>query len=883
MLNLSYELKKSNFDNFKVTIDVMLKLYKHIHGPVSLMNKILLFLILPIMLVACTENPKASWIYTDEGVALWSTLPEGTAIKWNGNSFCGVANGSGVLTVVSPDGVSSQYNVSPQYGSISTDLIINVSSDEKYVGDVVDRKYTGFGVLLKQNEIYVGNFKNGKPDESLTLYKNGKLYYQGEWKEGAFDGEGSLHKEDGSVKSGIWKSGTLITADVVIDVAAGRYEGLVENGKPNGFGKLTYKNSAEYEGEWKDGLWNGIGQLSSPNDTIVSEWKNGVATGNASIYFDGFQYDGQLANNLPNGQGSLYSIDSNVPYLYAGEWLNGKRNGYGDALYSNGDTYYGEWKDDSYHGVGRYRYSNGDVYDGEWTDNLPNGLGQYISKAFKYGGEWCEGWIHGFGRIDFENGDIYEGDFCEGKKCGQGLYQYANGNVYEGEFFDDKINGLGVFTFADGNRYEGEFTDGKIHGNGTLYYADSTGIVTLTAFWDKPNEFPSEASIAFPNGDVYEGPLENGEPTSDGTWFHIDEKTGKTTFADKISAANDFYKEHKAVWNKVVVFTSISLAAIEIAATVAAPLTGGTSLIVASAAHIANTALNVADIAVAVGSASVDMSEAQTQEEKTAAAINLGTEVAVNAALILVPKALKSGPVKKITAKLSEAASNAVRKPIILLSKKKAVAKVISVVKNKEKKFVLALEKTKVAQKYYRATGKASYQYVTNDKVQKVIKNNPNVKIPEYVEGAAGNGGILGNNALQFMSDKARRRYNIERRIMGQRRAQWHHAIAGNKSNAAAEECRSILKKYRIDINDPRNAILLPVEPKSIMKGTIHGKHVNNYDEYVLNRLKQAVTPEQCLEVMDDIKSELYKGNLQLLIEHRVNTALRTVTRLSMY
>ena len=118
---------------------------------------------------------------------------------------------------------------------------------------------------------------------------------------------------------------------------------------------------------------------------------------------------------------------------------------------------------------------------------------------------------------------------------------------------------------------------------------------------------------------------------------------------------------------------------------------------------------------------------------------------------------------------------------------------------------------------------------------------------------------------------------------MGSRRAQWHHAIAGNKNNSAAEECRRILKQYKIDIKDPRNAILLPVEPKSIMKGTLHGKHVNNYDEYVLNRLKQATNAEQCLEVMDDIKKELYNGQLQLLIEHRVNTSLRTVRRKSTY
>ncbi len=646
----------------------MLKHSKPIHSILSLAHKVCCAIILSLLCFACSDKTEASWFYANDGIAVWGNFPNGTTINWNGDSFCGVANGNGILTAIYPDGSSSQNKITAQYGAISHDLIIDVNSDEKFIGNVVDRKYSGFGVLLKQEDIYVGNFVSGKPDGQLTLLKNGKIYYQGNWKSGAFEGEGSLYKEDGSIRAGIWKSGTLVSAEVVIKTEIGQYEGLIKNGKPNGFGKLTYKDSTQYEGEWEDGKWNGIGQLISHSDTIVSEWKNGAATGNASITFDGFQYDGQLCNNLPNGQGSLYSLDLDKPYLYAGGWSNGKRNGYGDAIYGNGDSYYGEWKDDAYSGVGRYRYSNGDIYDGEWSDNLPNGEGQYISKTFKYGGEWCDGWIHGFGRLDFENGDIYEGDFCEGKKCGQGLYQYANGNVYEGEFNDDNINGLGVFTFTDGNRYEGEFTNGKIYGNGTLFYADSTGIITITAFWDKPNEFPSEASIAFPNGDVYEGPLINGEPTPEGVWFHIDEKTGKTTLADKITQANDFYKEHKETWNKIVFYTSIALTTIDIAATIAAPLTSGFSLTIAAAAKAANTALNVTDIALNVGSASVNLANAQSQEEVISAAINLGTEVSVNVALILVPKALKSGPVKKITSKLSKTATNAIRKPLLKLS-----------------------------------------------------------------------------------------------------------------------------------------------------------------------------------------------------------------------
>lgn len=833
-------------------------------------------------LVSCTQSVPMNWASTDDGLSVWCEVDTSATYLWEGGSFANLINGNGILTINHPSGKKERKSIDAFYGALSQSDAINTSSEELYVGGVADGKYSGFAVLVKGNDIYVGNFFEGKPSGELSLFRSGKLFYSGSWSQGEFNGEGTLYGSDGSVKFGIWESGTLISADVVIETEVGRYEGLVSHSKPNGFGRLFYKNGAEYEGEWKDGEWEGIGQYIARNDTITSEWKQGKANGNTVLASGDYQYEGQFIDDLPNGIGSLYNTNPESQYVYSGEWRNGLRQGYGDAVYSNGDSYYGEWSDDKYHGVGRYRYANGDVYDGDWEDNLPSGKGQYFSDSFKYGGEWLQGWIHGFGRMDFSNGDIYEGYFCEGKKCGQGLYQFANGNVYEGEFFDDQINGLGVFTFSDGNRYEGEFLNGKIHGNGTLYYADSTGVVTLTAYWDKPNEFPSEASIVFPNGDCYEGPLLNGEPTQVGTWFIKDATTGETKFINKLSSVNDFYKSHRETFNKVVIYASVALTIVEVAATIAAPFTGGATLAIATGANYANIALNVIDIASAVGSASVDLALAETDEEKKTAAWTLGTELVVNGALMLLPKTLKAGPVKSITSKLSASATSVARRCIFKFSKKKAVNKVVGIVKNQEKKLILALEKTKLGGKYLRATGKPSYQYVTNEQVQKLIKRNPNIK-PGYNPNSVADAKILGENARRYMSKMAKRRYNAERRMMGQRRAQWHHLIAGNKSNAAAEESRRILKKFKIDINDPRNAILLPVDPKSIMKGTIHGKHVNSYDEYVLNKLKQAMTPEQCLEVMDDIKRELYKGQLQLLIKHRVNTAFRTVTRESMY
>ena len=50
------------------------------------------------------------------------------------------------------------------------------------------------------------------------------------------------------------------------DSGAGRkYEGQIENGKPNGHGSLIYRNGTRYVGEFKKGQWDGSGTLSFYN------------------------------------------------------------------------------------------------------------------------------------------------------------------------------------------------------------------------------------------------------------------------------------------------------------------------------------------------------------------------------------------------------------------------------------------------------------------------------------------------------------------------------------------------------------------------------------------------------------------------------------------
>jgi hypothetical protein len=96
--------------------------------------------------------------------------------------------------------------------------------------------------------------------------------------------------------------------------------------------------------------------------------------------------------------------------------VDGKMNGQGTYVYSDGDKYEGQWKDDKRHvkGTVTYRGQDGNVVE-------------------KYEGDWYEGKMHGFGRYVYADGGVYEGQWVDGKMCGKGTYVFPNGNKYEGE------------------------------------------------------------------------------------------------------------------------------------------------------------------------------------------------------------------------------------------------------------------------------------------------------------------------------------------------------------------------------------------------------------------------------------------------------------------
>ena len=82
-------------------------------------------------------------------------------------------------------------------------------------------------------------------------------------------------------------------------------------------------------------------------------------------------------------------MNENAP-RYEGEFVNGKKQGYGKCTFSDGST-----------------------FEGNIVENECTGLGIYIWKQFgtKYIGEWLDNFMHGKGVFSWPDGRKYEGDF----------------------------------------------------------------------------------------------------------------------------------------------------------------------------------------------------------------------------------------------------------------------------------------------------------------------------------------------------------------------------------------------------------------------------------------------------------------------------------------
>jgi hypothetical protein len=227
-----------------------------------------------------------------------------------------------------------------------------------------------------------------------------------------------------------------------------KYKGEISNGKPNGFGVLTYPyGEKSVVGVWKNGKeW--YTKLTKKDGTLIGKFENGEWIVSWGVLYMGYR-NGKVGYYTEKWEGVVSKGNQDVA-KYEGDIRNGKPNGQGTHTFPDGRKYVGESKNGQWDGQGTITYPDGRKYVGEFKDEE----------------------FHGKGTLTRPDGGKYVGEFKNGKIHGQGTYTFEKGKYegfkYVGEWKDGTQQGQGTDSLPDGSNYVGEWKDGE-RWNGTLY------------------------------------------------------------------------------------------------------------------------------------------------------------------------------------------------------------------------------------------------------------------------------------------------------------------------------------------------------------------------------------------------------------------------------
>lgn len=160
---------------------------------------------------------------------------------------------------------------------------------------------------------------------------------------------------------------------------------------------------------------------------------------------------------------------------YEGDYLDGKRHGFGAHYYKDGALCYaGFWKDDRRDGPGvSFRDSDHAMHVARWSNGQPDGLVALFDAqgGLRYGGRVENGKKEGAGVvINGQDGTVFVGQWSGGEATGLGSAFDREGRLlYYGSWQNGKRHGHGTqFDENGGVVFDGEFRDGKYY-EGILY------------------------------------------------------------------------------------------------------------------------------------------------------------------------------------------------------------------------------------------------------------------------------------------------------------------------------------------------------------------------------------------------------------------------------
>jgi hypothetical protein len=77
--------------------------------------------------------------------------------------------------------------------------------------------------------------------------------------------------------------------------------------------------------------------------------------------------------------------------MYEGDYILGKKHGYGKFRWSDGSVYSGQFLNNNIEGIGEYKWADGRAYHGDWKNNKMHGKGVFTwPDGRRYEGEYLE-------------------------------------------------------------------------------------------------------------------------------------------------------------------------------------------------------------------------------------------------------------------------------------------------------------------------------------------------------------------------------------------------------------------------------------------------------------------------------------------------------------
>ena len=195
-------------------------------------------------------------------------------------------------------------------------------------------------------------------------------------------------------------------------------QGLIKEG----FGKFIFNDGTEFCGIFHQNILQNYGQYTRFNykqkndkeiiiinnnkdEEFIGEYKKNYIPDGFGIYknfITNLKVKGVFKGNCISGIGIEVSEEGD--YIYYGEFINNKKEGYGTIEWKDGSKYQGEFKDNQINGYGIIKYPDNKFYQGEIKNSRMEGFGEFFWKDEKrYIGNYKNDKRNGFGIYIFKD------------------------------------------------------------------------------------------------------------------------------------------------------------------------------------------------------------------------------------------------------------------------------------------------------------------------------------------------------------------------------------------------------------------------------------------------------------------------------------------------